>query len=83
MGGHAISSLDKAQTTSISQGLYLTKFSNVASNTLLKEGYSLKEFNKPIPQATLNIVEKSRANLFSWRGQFSPQLIEVIVITIS
>ncbi len=79
MGGHAISSLDKAQPTSISQGLYLTKFSNVASNTLLKEGYSLKEFNKPIPQASLNIVEKSRANLFSWRGQFSPQLIEVIL----
>jgi len=39
----------------------------------------LKEFDKPIPQASLNIVEKTRSNLFAWRGQFSPQLIEVIL----
>jgi SAM-dependent methyltransferase len=39
----------------------------------------LKEFDKPIPQERLDIVEKTRANLFAWRGQFSPQLIEVIL----
>ncbi len=39
----------------------------------------MKEFDKPIPQASLNIVEKTRSNLFAWRGQFSPQLIETIL----
>ncbi|GAA6616259.1 DNA methyltransferase [Scytonema sp. NUACC26] len=39
----------------------------------------MKEFDKPIPQESLDIVEKTRANLFTWRGQFSPQLIEVIL----
>ena len=38
----------------------------------------MKEFDKPIPQARLNITEKKRSNLFSWRGQFSPQLVEAI-----
>lgn len=37
------------------------------------------EFDKPIPQESLDIVEKTRSNLFAWRGQFSPQLIEVIL----
>ena len=36
------------------------------------------KFDKPIPQELLNITEKKRSNLFSWRGQFSPQLIEAI-----
>ncbi|MCF4966746.1 DNA methyltransferase [Nostoc sp. CMAA1605] len=39
----------------------------------------MKEFDKPIPQESLDIVEKTRTNLFAWRGQFSPQLIEVIL----
>jgi hypothetical protein len=39
----------------------------------------LKEFDKPIPKENLDIVEKTRSNLFAWRGQFSPQLIEVIL----
>ncbi len=38
----------------------------------------MKEFDKPIPQELLNITEKKRSNLFSWRGQFSPQLVEAI-----
>ncbi|MBD2573942.1 DNA adenine methylase [Arthrospira platensis FACHB-971] len=42
-------------------------------------GWKLKPFNKPIPQEKLNIVNKTRSNLFSWRGQFSPQLIEIIL----
>jgi SAM-dependent methyltransferase len=40
---------------------------------------ALKDFTKPIPQALLNIQEKNRSNLFPWRGQFSPQLIEYLL----
>ncbi len=39
----------------------------------------MKEFDKPIPLECINIIKKTRANLFAWRGQFSPQLIEVIL----
>lgn len=39
----------------------------------------MKDFTKPIPQALLNIEEKNRSNLFAWRGQFSPQLIESLL----
>ncbi len=39
----------------------------------------MKNFTKPIPQALLNIEEKNRSNLFAWRGQFSPQLIECLL----
>ncbi|MEA5523010.1 class I SAM-dependent methyltransferase [Limnoraphis robusta] len=39
----------------------------------------LQEFDQPIPQTNLNIVEKIRSNPFVWRGQFSPQLIEVLL----
>lgn len=39
----------------------------------------MQEFDKPIQQNKLDIVEKTRSNLFAWRGQFSPQLIEVIL----
>ena len=39
----------------------------------------LKDFKKPIPQGLLNIESKNRSNLFAWRGQFSPQLIECLL----
>jgi hypothetical protein len=39
----------------------------------------VKDFTEPIPQALLNIDEKNRSNLFAWRGQFSPQLIECLL----
>lgn len=39
----------------------------------------MKDFTKPISKALLNIEEKSRSNLFAWRGQFSPQLIECLL----
>jgi 16S rRNA G966 N2-methylase RsmD len=39
----------------------------------------LKDFAKPLPQKLLNIEDKCRSNLFSWRGQFSPQLIECLL----
>ena len=39
----------------------------------------MRDFSTPIPQEILNIQEKTRSNLFSWRGQFSPQLIESLL----
>lgn len=39
----------------------------------------MKDFAQPIPQGLLNIEDKSRSNLFAWRGQFSPQLIECLL----
>ena len=44
-----------------------------------EESRVLKDFAKPLPQQLLNIEDKSRSNLFSWRGQFSPQLIECLL----
>ena len=34
-----------------------------------------------VAQALLNIDNKQRSNLFPWNGQFSPQLIEVLLRT--
>jgi hypothetical protein len=39
----------------------------------------LKEFTTPLQPSLLNIEEKNRSNLFGWRGQFSPQLVEVLL----
>lgn len=39
----------------------------------------LKDFTKRIPRKLLDIEEKNRSNLFAWRGQFSPQLIEALL----
>ncbi len=37
------------------------------------------DFAKEIPRRLLDIEDKSRSNLFTWRGQFSPQLIETLI----
>ena len=39
----------------------------------------MKDFAQPVAQELLNIEDKSRSNLFAWRGQFSPQLIECLL----
>ena len=39
----------------------------------------MKDFDRPLAPSLLNIVEKNRSNLFAWRGQFSPQLIEYLL----
>ncbi|ENA1858927.1 hypothetical protein ABF206_003008 [Aeromonas salmonicida] len=41
----------------------------------------LKSFNlkEDLPHSTVNIEDKKRSNLFTWRGQFSPQLVEAII----
>lgn len=36
-------------------------------------------FDSPLPASSLNIEAKSRSNLFPWRGQFSPQLVEALL----
>ncbi|CAD5922790.1 hypothetical protein PCC9214_00770 [Planktothrix tepida] len=40
----------------------------------------VKDFNIGLPQKLLDIEDKNRSNLFCWRGQFSPQLIENIML---
>lgn len=39
----------------------------------------MKGFAEPLPQASLNIEGKKRSNIFAWRGQFSPQLVESLL----
>jgi DNA modification methylase len=41
----------------------------------------IREFNSPISQNILDIQDKKRSNIFTWRGQFSPQLIESLLLT--
>lgn len=35
--------------------------------------------NEDLPVSMVNIEDKTRSNLFTWRGQFSPQIIESIL----
>ena len=39
----------------------------------------LRDFTETVPQMLLNIEDRTRSNLFNWRGQFSPQLIEYLL----
>ena len=39
----------------------------------------MKDFARPLPATLLNIEDKNRSNLFAWRGQFSPQLIQCLL----
>lgn len=39
----------------------------------------MKDFTQPVPQGMLNIEDKNRSNIFAWRGQFSPQLVECLL----
>ncbi len=36
--------------------------------------------NESLPESIVNIDEKERSNLFAWRGQFSPQLVESLIL---
>ncbi len=36
-------------------------------------------FSSPLTASALNIDAKSRSNLFPWRGQFSPELVEALL----
>jgi SAM-dependent methyltransferase len=37
-------------------------------------------FAEALPQAVLDIADKSRTNGFAWRGQFSPELVESLLL---
>ena len=39
----------------------------------------LKDFTRELSPKLLNIEDKNRSNLFAWRGQFSPQLIQYLL----
>ena len=41
----------------------------------------LIEFSTDLPQSILNIEDKTRSNIFTWRGQFFPQLIENLLLS--
>ncbi|XWK91076.1 MAG: DNA methyltransferase [Phormidium sp.] len=56
-----------------------TFFSQRLKEKFLKQ--ELNEFNYYLPQHILNIEDKIRSNIFSWRGQFSPQLIENLIFS--
>lgn len=43
-------------------------------------GQEVTEFEQPISQSILDIEDKTRSNIFTWRGQFSPQLIENLLL---
>jgi len=42
---------------------------------------SVTPFNQPLNEACLNVTHKTRTNLFAWRGQFTPQLVESLLST--
>lgn len=42
-----------------------------------------KSLEESLSQGTVDIDAKNRSNLFTWRGQFSPQLIEQILLNYS
>lgn len=48
---------------------------------LADTGATLDGFAVPLSAPVLNIVAKCRTNLFPWRGQFSPQLVESLLST--
>ena len=39
----------------------------------------MKPFTERLDRRVLDIEDKHRSNLFTWRGQFSPQLIESLL----
>ena len=62
------------RTEQIPQGTLRPKYLGQVSDTGSPTG-----FGSPLSAATLNIDAKARSNLFPWRGQFSPQLVEALL----
>lgn len=57
----------------------ITTLSNTSLVKLLEEIESLPYDRKSIPQESLDLANKFRTSLFPWRGQFSPELIELFL----
>ncbi|MGH2493458.1 MAG: Bpu10I family restriction endonuclease [Ktedonobacteraceae bacterium] len=53
--------------------------SNTSLIKLLEEIESIPYDRKSIPQESLNLANKFRTSLLSWRGQFSPELVELFL----
>ena len=51
----------------------------MASSTVSVAYDSIRIDENEVMQSRLNIEDKTRSNLFAWRGQFSPQLIEAML----
>lgn len=62
--------------------LTVTAMSTFFANRLRNKfsASAVQEFNQGIPQSLLDIEDKRRTNLFTWRGQFSPQLVENLLL---
>ena len=50
-------------------------------DSILSKTQNLSLDGSTIPQEQLDLVNRNRTNLFPWRGQFSPQLIELLLKT--
>ena len=57
----------------------MKSFGPALRQAIRERNLDLKDFRKTVPQELLNIELKNRSNLFAWRGQFSPQLIECLL----
>ena len=52
---------------------------NASLTKLLEEIESIPYDRKSIPQESLDLANKFRTSLFPWRGQFSPELVELFL----
>lgn len=50
-----------------------------AKLTRSDRAWAVHRTSGPLPQDVLDIENKVRSNLFAWRGQFSPQLVEALL----
>ncbi len=47
--------------------------------TVKEHRFTKKQLDIDLPTKLVDISDKKRSNLFTWRGQFSPQLIEALI----
>lgn len=45
-----------------------------------KTDFTNLALNISLPESSVNIIERNRSSLFTWRGQFHPQLVEQILL---
>src|SRR5579864_3583947 len=57
----------------------IVRLSNISLVKLLEEIESIPYDRKSIPQENLDLANKFRTSLFPWRGQFSPELVELFL----
>ena len=57
----------------------IASLSNISLVKLLEEIENIPYDRKSIPQENLDLANKFRTSLFPWRGQFSPELVELFL----